>query len=89
MSFRTRLVLVVVLVTTVSSVSAWVFGQSRPQPVNPVVISGNDIGFRVTGHTTDRTGADVAVGQVVVRINGQWVGTQLGGSPTLKRPATH
>ena len=89
MSFRTRLVLVVVLVTTVSSVSAWVFGQSRPQPINPVVISGNDIGFRITGHTTDRTGGDVAVGQVVVRINGQWVGAQLTGPPTLRRPATH
>lgn len=89
MSFRTRLVLVVVLVTAVTGISAWVFGQSRPQPINPVVISGNDIGFRVTGHTTDRTGSDVAVGQVVVRINGQWVGTQLTGPATLKRPATH
>jgi hypothetical protein len=37
----------------------------------------------VTGHTTDRTGSDVAVGQVVVRINGQWVGTQLSGPATL------
>ena len=38
MSFRTRLVLVVVLVTGVTGISAWGFGQSRPQPVNPVVI---------------------------------------------------
>lgn len=89
MSFRTRLVLVVVLATSVTSISAWVFGQSRPQPINPVVISGNDIGFRITGHTTDRTGADVAVGQVVVRINGQWVETILSVPPGLKRPATH
>jgi hypothetical protein len=89
MSFRTRLVLVVVFAASATGIGGWVSGQTRPQPINPIVISGTDVGFRVIGHTTDRTGSDVAVGQVVVRINGQWVGTQLSGTGTLKRPATH
>ena len=37
-------------------------------PVNPpVVLSGADIGFRVTGHKDD-----IAVGRLVVRVNGNW-----------------
>jgi hypothetical protein len=49
------------------------------------VFSGADVGFRVDGHKTDpRTGKDIAVGQVVVRINGQWVDGQIGGSDTYR-----
>jgi hypothetical protein len=89
MSFRTQLVLVVVLVTSLTGIGAWVSGQTRPQPINPIVISGPDVGFNVTGHTTDRIGNDVVVGQVVVRINGQWVAAQLSGRAGLSRPATN
>lgn len=38
-----------------------------PVPVDPVVLSGNDVGFRMTA----RKGG-TPVGQLVVRIDGQW-----------------
>jgi hypothetical protein len=40
----------------------------QPTPVEPVVLSGSDIGFRMTA----RKGA-TPVGQLVVRIDGQWL----------------
>jgi hypothetical protein len=36
----------------------------------PIVISGNDVGFRV-----ERTQDGIPVGKVVVRVNGVWVDT--------------
>ena len=39
----------------------------RPVPVDPVVLSGNDLGFRMTA----RKGG-TPVGQLVVRVDGQW-----------------
>lgn len=38
-----------------------------PQPVDPVVLSGADIGFRMTGRK-----GDTPVGQLVVRVSGEW-----------------
>jgi hypothetical protein len=37
------------------------------QPVDPVVLSGADIGFRMTGRK-----GDTPVGRLVVRVNGEW-----------------
>ena len=36
----------------------------------PIVISGNDVGFRV-----ERTQDGIPIGKVVVRVNGVWVDT--------------
>ena len=38
-----------------------------PTPVSPVVLSGGDLGFRMTGHKRG-----TPVGQLVVRVNGEW-----------------
>ena len=100
MSFRIRMVLIVLLVGSLMGIGVWSFAQDTVQPRNndaPVVLSGNDVGFRVEGHkrerrTDNRTGrtssVDIAVGQLVVRINGQWVEAQLDGRG-IARPATN
>lgn len=47
---------------------AWASAQSvAPQTVTPIVYSGADIGFRMT----QRKG-DTPVGELVVRVNGEW-----------------
>jgi len=94
MSFPTRLALLIVLAFSVTGVGAWTYAQTLPQSVTPVVLSGDDVGFRVVGHKKaprlDNFGrsapVDVVVGQLVVRVNGQWVEAEIGGSV---RPATN
>ena len=47
----------------------WAYAQAiMVHPVTPTVLFGNDVGFRVEG---DRAGTPV--GEIVVKINGQWV----------------
>jgi hypothetical protein len=47
---------------------AWGYTQLLgSQPVTPVVLSGSDIGFRMTARK-----GDTPVGRLVVRINGDW-----------------
>lgn len=48
------------------------------EPIDPVVLSGTDIGFRMVGRQGDR-----AVGVLVVRVNGRWVDTT---SPWATKP---
>lgn len=99
MSLRARVVLVVLVATSFVTIGAWSFAQVQVQRTNEpqVVLSGGDIGFRVEGHKRERrtdpltgqTGpVDIAVGQLVVRINGQWVEAQLDGRG-VARPATN
>ena len=38
-----------------------------PKPVDPVVISGDDVGFRMTARK-----GEMPVGQLVVRVDGEW-----------------
>jgi len=47
----------------------------RLTPLDPAVLSGPDIGFRVDSY--DREGR--AQGRLVVRVNGQWVETSFAG----------
>jgi hypothetical protein len=62
---------------------AWSAGQVRStDPVEPRVLSGNDIGFRIVA----RQGA-TPVGNLVVKINDKWVDVQFGGGDPL-RPIT-
>jgi len=54
-------------VGTLASV-AWAHEQSvATRPVPPVVLSGADIGFRMTGRR-----GDAPVGELVVRVDGEW-----------------
>ena len=76
LSLRNRMV--VALVWTVSLVLVAVVARAQvlrpvvPQP--PTVVSGEDVGFRITG-----TKGDHVVGTLVVRQNGQWVQAELAG----------
>ena len=98
MSFRARFVLIAVLMTFLGGIGVWISAQAQAQPqtTTPVVLSGPDVGFRVEGQKRelrkDSNGrsvpVDVVVGQLVVRINGQWVDAQTGGLGTI-RPLTN
>jgi hypothetical protein len=67
-----------VVVGTVSSSAQQTRPNQRPGfnlvTETPIVISGNDVGFRI-----ERTQDDIPIGKVVVRVNGVWVDT---ASPT-------
>jgi hypothetical protein len=48
--------------------AAWAHEQSvAPRPMPPVVLSGADVGFRMTGRR-----GDTPIGELVVRVDGQW-----------------
>jgi len=67
-TFR-HLVMGLVLGAALVGVSAIVYGQAaiRPQPVEPRIIAGEDLGFRMTARK-----GETPVGQLVVRIDGEW-----------------
>ena len=64
-----RLAMVGVFFVALLGVAAWSRAQTAvvPNPVTPVVLSGPDIGFRMSG-----VKRGTPVGQLVVRINGEW-----------------
>jgi len=64
-----RLVIAVLLVITSAAVSTFAYSQVsvRPVPVDPVVLTGSDLGFRVTA-----VKRGTPVGQLVVRVDGEW-----------------
>ncbi len=98
MSFGTRITLIALMVSSLMGVGVWSFAQVQPRTNDaPIILSSSDVGFRVDGHKRERrtdslTGrtpfVDIAVGQLVVRINGQWVEAQLDGRG-IARPATN
>ena len=67
-TFR-NLVMGLVLGVTFVGVSAIAYGQAaiRPQPVEPRILTGEDLGFRMTARK-----GETPVGQLVVRIDGEW-----------------
>jgi hypothetical protein len=83
MMVRKSILVLVVLILCVVSVGVW--AQSRFEPTAPtgvpVVISGENVGVRVSG-PSDKSGK--VVGTVVVKINGQWVDvtSSMTGVPT-------
>ncbi len=73
MSRRGRLIVFVVAV--VAFVGGWASAQTRHVvPVTPTVLSGGNIGFRVEGYS-----GDVAVGRLVIQVNGNWIETDFNG----------
>ena len=58
MSLRTRIALIVLLVSSLTGIGVWSFAQDQVQPRTndtPIVLSGSDIGFRVNGHKRERS----------------------------------
>ena len=59
----------IVMVILALAGASWAYAQViGVTPVTPTVLTGGDFGFRVTG---DRGGTPV--GELVVKVNGQWV----------------
>ena len=87
----------ILAVCTAAVISAGVTAQVRqPQFEQPRILSGDDVGFRVEGQRsesrTDRqTGRTAPVtiltGQLMVKVNGQWVEAEINGGRV--RPATN
>ena len=66
-------------VLTFSGGAAWGTTQAtQVDRVNPKVLAGPDVGFRVEG----RRGA-TPVGRIVVRVNDNWVEAELAPAPRL------
>jgi hypothetical protein len=72
---RTVTLLVVALVVVASAwAAAQAIGAQKVDP--PMVVSGPDVGFRVEAWR-----GSTPVGQLVVRIDGQWVEADFAGGP--------
>ena len=75
MTLRARLLVVVAWIVSLVAVGAWAGGQQpivkavqRPAPPAPVVIAGENLGFRV-----DSEAGGVKRGRLVVRVDDEWV----------------
>jgi hypothetical protein len=84
MSLRMRFVVGVIWFMSLVAVAAIARAQMLqivPLP-EPIIVSGNDVGFRVEGKQ-----GSTPVGRLVLRINGQWVEADFGSakSPHLFR----
>jgi len=77
-----RLVMFGVFVVVMLGVATWTRAQVAiaPRSVPPVVLSGPDVGFRMTG-----VKGDTPVGQLVIRVKGEWKVVEFGIVP---QPAT-
>lgn len=69
MKLKVRLVALGAFFVVLIGLAAWPHAQTAvlPNPVPPVVLAGPDVGFRMTG-----VKRGTPVGQLVVRINGEW-----------------
>ena len=76
MSVRRWLVVGVLWVVSLFAVGSIVAAQiPNMKEVTPKVLAGPDVGFRV-----EATQGDRVVGQIVVKVNGNWVEATLGSS---------
>ncbi len=82
MSFRTRIALVVVWLSSLLAVGTLASGQLRGfqfQPLpEPFIVSGDDIGFRVKGLL-----GGTPAGTLVIRRNGVWIEPQAAPKPSV------
>ena len=80
MSFRTRIALVVVWLSSLLAVGTLASGQFvgfQPLP-EPFIVSGDDIGFRVEGLL-----GGTPAGTLVIRRNGWWIEPQAAPKPSV------
>jgi hypothetical protein len=77
---RMRSLLVLVgFVATLFAGAAWGRAQAvAPKSTEPVVVSGSDMGFRITSRK-----GDTPIGQFVIRQNGTWVAVEMSGGVRL------
>jgi hypothetical protein len=80
MSISGRVIVFLLWMASLLAIGALVKAQSPPSAASNV-LSGADIGFRVTGRNKD-----VPTGTIVIRVNGQWVVPKLDGAVV---PAAH
>jgi hypothetical protein len=76
MPSRNGFIIAVLWVISLGVVGLVAFAQAvevRPLP-EPMIFSGDDVGFRVEAIR----GGGVRVGGIVVRVNGEWVAAELG-----------
>ena len=75
MALATRPIAAVVFGVVLLACAAWSYAQVAiaPRPVTPVVLAGPDIGFRMQGQK-----GGTPVGELVVRINGEWHAVEFG-----------
>ena len=75
MNLKVRLVALGAFFVVLIGLAAWSRAQPAvaPRPVPPVVLAGPDVGFRMTAQK-----GDTPVGQLVVRINGEWKVVEFG-----------
>jgi hypothetical protein len=70
-----RLVTIVVALAITIGAAGWSFAQAfAAQPVQPIVLTGTDIGFRMEGRR-----GKTPVGKFVVRVGGEWVAVEFSG----------
>jgi hypothetical protein len=89
MSIRTAVSIAVVMAVLAIG-GAWAHAQGQAlgmfgeglDLVAPTVIGGSDLGFRV-----ESTKDNVAVGKLVIRVNGRWVEAQVGSSGIMPAAA--
>ena len=78
MKLDTRIVAVAAFFLVLVGLVTWTRAQTAiaPRPiVPPVVLAGPDVGFRMTGAK-----GDTPVGQLVVRVRGEWKVVEFGSS---------
>ena len=78
MKLELRLAALLAFCVVLFGLAAWSRAQPAyaARPVTPVVLAGPDIGFRMTG-----VKGDTPVGQLVVRVKGEWKVVEFGGGP--------
>jgi hypothetical protein len=83
MKLKVRLGALVAFFVVLMGLAVWSRAQTAvvPNPVPPVVLAGPDLGFRMTG-----VKRGTPVGQLVVRINGEWKVVEFA---TSAQPATN
>ena len=77
MRLTSRFAVVLVASAALLVAAAWSYAQAiAPRPVTPVVLAGPDIGFRMQAQK-----GGTPVGQLVVRIDGEWRAVEFGQVP--------
>jgi hypothetical protein len=65
----------IIVVVVLAFAGGWASAQMRSVvPVTPMVLSGGNVGFRVEGYR-----GEVAVGTLVIQVDGRWVETDFNG----------